>query len=65
MILLDRIHIHKHKRGVNCVGKFSWISENRLKNCLVRVFVLNPEKKCSGYRPKINEVNTIFLRGNT
>jgi len=52
LIPLDRIESTQTQEGVNCVGKFSWLSGSRLKNCLVRVFAVYLEMKCSGYKQK-------------
>jgi len=56
---------HKHKKGVNCVAKFSQVSGNRLRPCSDRVFVTSPEQKYSKNKQKINGVKTRFLYGNT
>jgi len=42
---LLEIRVHKHKRRVNCVGKFSVVSGHKLRPCLDRVFVPHPEPK--------------------
>jgi len=42
--MLD-LRAHKHKRGVNCVGKFLAVSGNRRRPCSDRGFVTLPEPK--------------------
>ena len=51
------MRVHKYKRGVNCVVKFSQVSGNRL-------FVTRPEAKVQW--KEVEEImNTRFLCGNT
>jgi len=58
------MRVHKHKRGVNCVVKFSQVSENRLRPYLDRLFVTRQKAKIQ--QKEVEEtMNTGFLRGNT
>ena len=60
LTLIEMI-VHKHKKGVNCVVKFSQGSGNRLRPCLDRLFVTRLEE-----RKEVEEImNMGFLRGNT
>ena len=56
------MRVHKHKRGVNCVAKFSQFSEDRLRPCSDRLFVTRPEN-ANAVRIREEKVNTGFLRG--
>ena len=40
-----RIESTRTQEGVNCVGRFSRVSGNSLKNCLDKVFTVNPEMR--------------------
>jgi len=61
---LDRNESIQKQEGVNCVVKFSQVSENRLRPCLDRLFVTHSAAKIQ--RKEVEEImNTGFLRGNT
>ena len=42
--MLD-LRVHKHKRGVNYVVKFSQFLGNMLRYCLHKLFLIHPEAK--------------------